>query len=252
MFAFAALCLSVPYGDRNFRPIHLAGCALVSALLMPATVWLQYYPKLYVPFIALAGVTYTLMRRSTLLPPRVPTWVLIYLLYQSSELRGGKWSAVLTADLLVAPAALWVYVTCFYFWPWRVEHPGGLAIAAAEPEMSVPVNAACAALSVAVAAAVTFVFNLRHPNWAVWSSLTVIWPVRSVSLRRSGERLAGAVIGCALGPSTGRQTASAGDYHRCHRAVHGGVRGVHVGGRDSQRTGATRRLRFERRRADGW
>jgi Fusaric acid resistance protein-like len=43
------------------------------------------------------------------------------------------------------------------------------------------------------------VFNLPHPNWAVWSSLTVIRPARAASLRRSGERLAGAVIGCALG-----------------------------------------------------
>jgi uncharacterized membrane protein YgaE (UPF0421/DUF939 family) len=51
----------------------------------------------------------------------------------------------------------------------------------------------------ATAAVVTFVFNLPHPNWTVWSSLTVIRPVRAVSLRRSGERLAGAVIGCALG-----------------------------------------------------
>ena len=73
MFAFAALCLSVPYGDRNFRSIHLAGCALASALLMPANVWLQYYPKLYVPFIALAGVTYNTHASVDALPPRVPT-----------------------------------------------------------------------------------------------------------------------------------------------------------------------------------
>ena len=49
------------------------------------------------------------------------------------------------------------------------------------------------------AAIITFVFNLPHPNWTVWSSLTVIRPARAVSLHRSGERLAGAVIGCALG-----------------------------------------------------
>jgi uncharacterized membrane protein YccC len=65
--------------------------------------------------------------------------------------------------------------------------------------MSVPVNAACAALSVASAAAVTFIFNLPHPNWAVWSALTVIRPARAVSLRRSVERVGGAVIGCILG-----------------------------------------------------
>jgi NAD(P)H-dependent flavin oxidoreductase YrpB (nitropropane dioxygenase family) len=30
IFAFAARCLSVPYGDWSFRPAHLAGCALAS------------------------------------------------------------------------------------------------------------------------------------------------------------------------------------------------------------------------------
>jgi hypothetical protein len=28
MFASAALCLSVPYGNRSFRRAHLAGCQL--------------------------------------------------------------------------------------------------------------------------------------------------------------------------------------------------------------------------------
>jgi len=199
MLAFAALCLSVPYGDRSFRPAHLAGCSLVAVLLTPATVWLQHYPKLYVPFIALAGVAYTLVRRSTLLPPRMPTWVLIYVLYQSSELRAEKWSTVSTADLLIVPAMIWVYVTCFYLWPWRGAESVGPSAGASQPAMSVPVNAAYTALSMATAAVLTLVFNLPHPNWAVWSSLTVIRPARAASLRRSGERLAGAVIGCALG-----------------------------------------------------
>ena len=44
MFAFAALCLSALYGDRSFRPAHLAGCAVASGLLMPAAVWLQSHP----------------------------------------------------------------------------------------------------------------------------------------------------------------------------------------------------------------
>ena len=65
--------------------------------------------------------------------------------------------------------------------------------------MSVPAHAACAALSIGSSAAVTFAFHLPHPNWAIWSSLTVIRPERATSLRRSAERLAGAVIGCALG-----------------------------------------------------
>ena len=185
--AFAALCLSVPYGDRSFRPAHLAGCSLVAALLTPATVWLQHYPKLYVLFIALAGVVYTLVHRWTLLPPRVPTWVLIYVLYQSSELRAEKWSTVLTGDLLIVPAMIWVYVTWFYLWPWRGAESVGQSDGTSQPAMSVPVNAACAALSMATAAVVTFGFNLPHPNWAVWSSLTVIRPARTTSLRRAAR-----------------------------------------------------------------
>src|SRR5262245_45030035 len=199
MFAFAALCLSVPYGDHSFRPVHLAGCAVVSGLLMPATVWLQYHPALYVPVCAVAGVAHVLVSRSAILPPRVPTWVLIYLLYESSELHGEAWPTVVTAALLVAPAALWVYVGCFYLWPWRGEETGGRAASTSALGMSVPVNAACAALSMASAATATFAFHLPHPNWAIWSALTVIRPARAVSLRRAAERLMGAVIGCAVG-----------------------------------------------------
>jgi hypothetical protein len=199
MFAFAALCLSVPYGDRSFRPVHLAGCAVASGLLMPAAVWLQYHPMLYVPVFAVAGVAHVLVSRSAILPPRVPTWVLIYLLYEGSELHGEAWSTVVTAAMLVAPAALWVYVACFYLWPWRGEEAGGRTASASESGMSVPINAVCAALSMASAATATFAFHLPHPNWAIWSSLTVIRPERAVSLHRSAERLAGAVIGCALG-----------------------------------------------------
>jgi hypothetical protein len=55
MFAFAALCLSVPYGDQSFRPVHLAGCAVAAGLLLPAAVWPQYYPALYIPVFAVAG-----------------------------------------------------------------------------------------------------------------------------------------------------------------------------------------------------
>src|SRR5262245_53722405 len=86
MFAFATLCLSVPYGDRGFRPVHLAGCGLVCIPLLPVVFWLQFYPGLYVLCISLAVVVYTLIQRSAILPPRVLTWVLIYLLYESSEL----------------------------------------------------------------------------------------------------------------------------------------------------------------------
>jgi hypothetical protein len=78
MFAFAALCLSALYGDRSFRPAHLAGCAVASGLLMPAAVWLQAHPALYVPIFAVAGVAHVLVSRSAILPPQVPTWVLIF------------------------------------------------------------------------------------------------------------------------------------------------------------------------------
>jgi hypothetical protein len=187
LFAFAALCLSVPYGDRTFQPVHLAGCAAASGLLMPATVWLQYHPVLYVPILAIAGVVYVLVPRSTALPSRVPTWVLIYLLYEGSELHGEAWSTVTAAAILMAPAALWVYLACFYLWPWRGEETGGQAAGTSKPGMSAPADGLCAAFSAASAAAVAFAFHLPHPNWAIWSSLTVIRPERAVSLRRAAE-----------------------------------------------------------------
>jgi hypothetical protein len=140
IFAFAARCLSVPYGDWSFRPAHLAGCALASGLLIPAVVWLQYHPVLYVPILTLAGIAYVLVHRSATLPSRAPSWVLIYLLYESSELHGEAWSIVATAAFLMVPAALWVHAACFYLWPWRGEVTGGQAAGASEPGMSVPVN----------------------------------------------------------------------------------------------------------------
>jgi len=45
----------------------------------------------------------------------------------------------------------------------------------------------------------TVKFPAITPATPIWSSLTVIRPARAVSLRRSAERLAGAVIGCVLG-----------------------------------------------------
>jgi len=65
---------------------------------------------------------------------------------------------------------IWVYVTCFYLWPWRGAEPVGQSVGASQPAMSVPANAACAALSMATAAVVTFFFNLPHSNWTLWSS----------------------------------------------------------------------------------
>jgi hypothetical protein len=65
---------------------------------------------------------------------------------------------------------IWVYVTCFYLWPWRGAEAVRQAVGAPQPAIERPANAACAALSMATATVVTFVFNLLHPNWTVWSS----------------------------------------------------------------------------------
>jgi hypothetical protein len=165
--------------------------------------------------------------------------------------RGGRRCS--PAGLLVPPAALWVYPICFYLWPWWGEETGRRQVTgASEPGMSVPVNAACAALSVASAAAVTFIFNLPHPNWAVWSALTVIRPARAVSLRRSVERVGGRGnrlhTGPCGNPGAGRQAVTARGDHRGGGNVHGGVRTVYGSGCDSERPRSTCRLRPARRR----
>jgi hypothetical protein len=151
---------------------------------------------LYVPILTLAGIAYVLVHRSATLPLRAPTWVLIYLHYESSELHGEAWSIVATAAFLMVPAALWVHASCFYLWPRRGGVTSGQAAGASEPGMSVPVNTVCAALSVARAAVVTFAFHLPHPNWAIWSSLTVIRPERVLSDRIGRKPL---LLGTALG-----------------------------------------------------
>ena len=65
--------------------------------------------------------------------------------------------------------------------------------------MNAPLQALCAALSTGTAAAVAFACHLYHANWAIWSAYTVIRPSRSVSLKRSAQRILGAVIGCSIG-----------------------------------------------------
>ena len=56
-------------------------------------------------------------------------------------------------------AALSVYLIFFYLWLWRGAETGNqTAVTTPGPEMSVPVNAACAALSMAAAATAIFVF----------------------------------------------------------------------------------------------
>jgi Fusaric acid resistance protein-like len=193
-FAFAALCLSVAYNDQSFRPIHLVCMASAAAGLMPVAVWLHEHAVLYVLGFALLGAGGVTVTRSRKLPPRVTTWCLIYVLYQSSELRDVR-TALGFATLMV-PAAIWTYMVCFWFWPHRSSESTKNA---KEKAISMPLNAICAALSMAVAGTAVSVLNLSHSNWAIWSAYTVIRPSRQVSLQRSARRALGAVIGCSVG-----------------------------------------------------
>jgi len=167
-FAFAALCLSVAYNDQTFRSIHLVSVAGAAAGLMPVAVWLHEYALLYALGFALIGAGAVIVTRSRKLPPRVPIWCLIYVLYQSSELQ--SLHTAIGFATLMAPAALWTYVVCFRFWPHRSPE---LAETAKGDPIGVPLHAACAALSMAFAGAAVFAFNLSHGNWAIWSAYTV-------------------------------------------------------------------------------
>jgi hypothetical protein len=169
----------------------MAGAA---AALMPVAVWLHEYALLYALGFALIGAGAVIVTRSRKLPPRVPIWCLIYVLYQSSELQ--SLHTAIGFATLMAPAALWTYVVCFRFWPHRSPE---LAKTAKGDPIGVPLHAACAALSMAFAGAAVFAFNLSHGNWAIWSAYTVIRPNRKVSLKRSARRALGAVIGCVIG-----------------------------------------------------
>ena len=193
-FAFAALCLSVAYNDESFRRIHLVGMAAVAAGLMPVAVWLHEQPVSYVVGFALIGAATALITRSRKLPPRVCIWCLIYVLYQSSELQTLRTAFGFAA--LMAPAALWTYVVCFWLWPRRFQKP---PTTARGESISTPLHAACAALSMACAGAAVVALNLSHGNWTIWSAYTVIRPTRKVLLQRSFRRAIGAVIGCAAG-----------------------------------------------------
>jgi hypothetical protein len=174
-FAFAALCLSVAYNDQSFRPIHLVSMAGAAAGLMPVAVWLHEHAVLYVLGFALVGAAGVMVTRSRKLPPRVTTWCLIYVLYQSSELRDVR-TALGFATLMV-PAAIWTYMVCFWFWPHRSSESTKNA---KEKAISMPLHAICAALSMAVAGTAVSVLNLSHGNWAIWSAYTVIRPSRSL------------------------------------------------------------------------
>ncbi|HEY2423763.1 MAG TPA: FUSC family protein [Chthoniobacterales bacterium] len=193
-FAFAALCLSVPYNDQTFRPIHLFGMAASAGFLLPLVVSLQGHVVSYLVGFAFMGAAGVLVTRSRRLPARVTIWSLIYLLYQSNELQNQKTAVVFA--LAMAPAAVWTYAVCFWIWPHRLPRP-------AKPEtgkpLGAPLHAACAALAMASAGAAVVIFHLSHGNWAIWSAYTVIRARRQTSLQRSARRALGAVIGCATG-----------------------------------------------------
>ena len=85
IFAFAALCIAASYGG-GVRARHMLGMGLIGALLLPGATWIEARPLACVPVIMAMMIAYVLIRRRTALPERLSTWLLIFLLYQSSEL----------------------------------------------------------------------------------------------------------------------------------------------------------------------
>jgi hypothetical protein len=197
-FAFPALCLSVTYGDAGLRPRHLAAMAVLAALLLPGATWLEAHPLPCVPIVMAAMAVNVLVRRRTKVPTRVSNWLLIYLLYQASEISQDGIGAALVPALLVPPAAVWTYIVCFLLWPNRGEAaPKGAKAEAAI--MSVPRHALCAGLAAGIAATAAFLLHSTHVNWAIWSAITVVQSGTHDSLVKSGRRILGAAIGCSVG-----------------------------------------------------
>jgi hypothetical protein len=197
MAAFAALCFAVPYADRSWRATQLAGSAALGMVLMPLATWLHEVPVAYVIAAAAGGAAYIAAQRTKLVTPRVAIWTLIYVLYASSELRGAPDWEVLAAALLVVPTTVWVWAVC-RVWPERGSEPAEHRTASG-PTMSIAVHATCSGAAAALAALTTFAFGLPHPNWAIWSALTVIRPSRNEAQRRSIQRLAGMTVGASVG-----------------------------------------------------
>jgi hypothetical protein len=197
-FAFPALCFSVTYGDAGLRPLHLAVMAVLAAALLPGATWLEAHPLPCVPVVMAAMVVNVLARRRTKIPSRVCNWLVIYLLYQASELSASGVGAALVPALLVLPAALWTYTVCFLLWPYCGEAESK-PVKAPGPAMGVARHAACAALAAGAAATVAFLLHSTHVNWAIWSAISVVQSGTRDSLVKSGRRVMGAAIGCAAG-----------------------------------------------------
>jgi hypothetical protein len=198
-FAFPALCLSVPYGgDAGLRPLHMAAMAILAAVLLPGATWLEAHPLPCVPVVMAAMALNVLVRRRTSVPSSVANWLLIYLLYQASELSADGIAASLVPALLVLPAAVWTFAVCFLLWPGRGEaEPKTPKMAGAS--MSVPRHALCAALAAGAAATAAFLLHSTHVNWAIWSAISVVQSGTRDSLDKSGRRVLGAAIGCSVG-----------------------------------------------------
>ncbi|HUC18200.1 MAG TPA: FUSC family protein [Acetobacteraceae bacterium] len=197
-FAFAALCLSVPYGDAKARPRHIAAMALLAAVLLPGTTWLEARPLACVPSVMAAMVVFVTLRRRTKIPGTLVNWLTIFLLYEASELSPHGIDATLVPSLLVFPAAGWMILVCFVLWPGRgvsrtqAAKPSGVA-------MSVPRHVLCAVLAAGSAASVAFLLGSTHVNWAIWSAITVVQSGVQESLVKSGRRIAGGILGCTAG-----------------------------------------------------
>jgi hypothetical protein len=139
-----------------------------------------------------------LVRRRSAIPTRVSNWLLIYLLYQASELSQDGIGAAFVPALLVLPAAAWTCVVCFLLWPWQGD-AGPKAAKTHAATMSVPRHTLCAALAAGSAASVGFLLHSTHVNWAIWSAISVVQSGTRDSLDKSGRRILGAAIGCAVG-----------------------------------------------------
>ena len=198
-FAFAALCLSATYGDAGMRIRHLAIMAILAAAALPGMTWLERRPFPCVPATMALLALNVLVRRRTAVPTRVSNWLLIYLLYQSSELSGAGVGASLVPALLTLPAALWTWLVCFVLWPHRGTAPPSATAGPPPPAMGTARHALCAALAGGAATAAAFLLHSTHINWAVWSAMTVTQAGTRESLVKSGQRIAGAAIGCAAG-----------------------------------------------------
>lgn len=197
-FAFPALCFSVTYANAGLRPLHLAVMAMLAAVLLPGATWLEAHPIACVPVVMAAMVANVMARRRTTIPTSVSNWLVIFLLYQASELSSEGVGAALVPALLVVPAALWTYIVCFHLWPYR-GITGPKEAQAPGPSMSVPRHALCAALAAGTAATLAFLLHSTHPNWAIWSAISVVQSGTRDSLVKSGRRVLGAALGCAAG-----------------------------------------------------